>query len=368
MKPIRHGSRGARRMVTMIIAALLAMAPTTALANDAYTFDGVVFDIAAAPDGTLLVADAYAGTIHEVRNGESSPFASVPVPDTGPVFPTGVNGLAALGRGNFFATTGGGDRAAGAKVWRVSPGGTRMVADIEAFENAHDPDAFIGPRWKDQRCEANGGYTAGAQSNPYHLAALNGGEALVADAAGNTLLSARTDGRIEVVAVFTPPVVNGGWLPLFSLADGTECYVQPVPTSVAIGSDGAYYVGELTGATPALGDAPGLSRVWRIDPGARNVNCPSADCQVVVSGLTSVIDVEFGPDGALYVVEWDAAGWLAALTGVGAGGTVKRCDVATHTCATVAAGLALPGAIAFDGNGTPWLLENTFAPTVRVLQ
>lgn len=369
MRLIRQGSRTPRRLVTTIIAALLAMAPTTALANDAYTFDGaIVFDIAAAPGGSILVADAYAGAIHEIRSdGRIGQLASVPVPNTGPVFPAGVNGLAALGRGDFFATTGGGDLAAGAKVWRVSPGGARMIADIEAFENAHDPDAFSGPGWKDQRCEASGGYTAGAQSNPYHLAALNGGEVLIADAAGNTLLSAGTDGRIEAVAVFTPPVVGGGWLPLFSLPDGTQCYVQPVPTSVAIGPDGAYYVGELTGATPALSDAPGLSRVWRIDPGARNVACPSAACQVVVSGLTSVIDVEFGPDGALYVVEWDAAGWLAALSGFGAGGTVKRCDVGTGACNPVAAGLALPGAIAFDGSGVLWLLENTFAPTVRTL-
>lgn len=362
---VRHS--GVRRLIAATMTLTLLLAPATVTAAEP-SLPPVAFDIAAAPNGDILVADAYGGGIFELdRDGTGSLLAGVPLPDTGQVFPTSLNGLAALGAGNFFATTGGGDLAAGAKVWRVAPGGARVVADIEAFENAHDPDAFMGPRWKDQRCEASGGYTAGAQSNPYHLAALNGGEALVADAAGNTLLSARTDGRIEVVAVFTPPVVGGGWLPLFTLADGTACYVQPVPTSVAIGPDGAYYVGELTGATPALGDAPGLSRVWRIDPGVRNVTCPSAACQVVVSGLTSVIDVEFGPDGALYVVEWDAAGWLAALVGAGAGGTVKRCDVGTGTCDPVAAGLALPGAIAFDGSGALWLLENTFAPTVRTL-
>ncbi|MBW3612368.1 MAG: ScyD/ScyE family protein [Chloroflexi bacterium] len=365
--------RAIRRLFVAMMAAALVTAPSSAAAAEEYHFDAIVFDIAAAPGGGILVADAYGGTIHEIRRGTSAPLASVPLPDTG-VFPTGVNGLAAIGRGNFFATTGGGDLAAGAKLWRVSPGGARMVADIEAFEAAHDPDAFAGPRWKDQRCEATGGFSAGPQSNPYHLSALSGGEALVADAAGNTLLSARTDGQIEVVAVFTPPVAGGGastdpahWMSLFSLEDGTTCYVQPVPTSVAIGPDGAYYVGELTGATPDLADAPGLSRVWRIAPGARNVTCPSAACQVVLSGLTSVIDVEFGPDGALYVVEWDAAGWLSALFGVGAGGTVQRCDVGAGSCAVMAGGLALPGAIAFDAAGTAWIVENTFSPTVRTL-
>lgn len=369
MRLSRFHGRWLRRMGVAITVVALVSAPASAGATEAHSFDAVVFDIAAAPGGSILVADAYGGTIHEIRHGDSAPLASVPVPDTGAVFPTGVNGLAAIGRGNFFATTGGGDLAAGAKVWRVAPGGARMVADIEAFESVHDPDAFLGPQWKDQRCEAIGGFSAGAQSNPYHLAAISGAEVLVADAAGNALLSARTDGRVEVVAVFTPPVADpsSGWMPLFQLADGTDCYVQPVPTSVAIGPDGAYYVGELTGVTPALSDAPGLSRVWRIDPGARNVTCPSAACQVVVSGLTSVIDVEFGPDGALYVVEWDAAGWLAALMGGGAGGSVQRCDVTTGSCSPLESGLALPGAIAFDGEGGLWLLENVFDPTLRAL-
>lgn len=347
----------------------LLAAPTSVSASEAL-FETPVFDIDAAPDGTILVADG-SGTIHSIRGGAAEAVASVPVPATDP--PTTLNGIAAIGAGNVFATTGGGDLAEGAKLWRVSPGSARMVADIEAFEIARDPDATIGPAWKDPRCEAVAPYNAGPQSNPYHVAALSGGEALVADAAGNALLSARTDGRIEVVAVFTPPVADGSsstdpadWMTLFELEDGTDCHVQPVPTSVAVGPDGAYYVGELTGATQNLADT-GLSRVWRIAPGARNVTCPSSTCEVVVDGLTSVIDVDFGPDGALYVVEWDSAGWLPALMGGGAGGSVQRCDVRSGACSVVAGGLPLPGAITFDASGIPWIVENTFAPTVRTL-
>jgi hypothetical protein len=360
-----------RAALAACLAITLVATPMTVKAADGYSFETLVFDIEAAPNGGILVADALTGAIHSIRDGDVEQVAQVPLPMTDPG--STLNGIAAIGSGNFFATTGGGDLAEGAKLWRVSPGRARMVADIEAFEVAHDPDATIGPAWKDPRCEAVPPYSAGPQSNPYHLAALSGGEALVADAAGNSLLSARTDGRIEVVAVFTPPVAGGwsstdpaDWMPLFELSDGTDCYVQPVPTSVAVGPDGAYYVGELTGATVELSDAPGLSRVWRIAPGARNVTCPSAACQVVISGLTSIIDVEFGSDG-LYVVEWDTNGWLAALLGGGAGGTVKRCDVTTGACSIVAGGLVLPGAITFDSSGTAWIVENTFAPTVRTL-
>ncbi|MGH2446066.1 MAG: ScyD/ScyE family protein [Candidatus Limnocylindria bacterium] len=365
-----------RRLVAAAMTAALAMAPATAAAAEEYEHAGTAFDIAAAPNGGILLADGGTGVIYELRNGRSTPLASVAIPVTVP--PTTLNGLAPIGRGNVFATTGGGDLATGAKLWRVSPGGARMVADIEAFETNNDPDALAGPMWKDQRCEAVPPFNAGPQSNPYHVAARSGGEALVADAAGNTLLSAKTNGDIDWVAVFTPPTADGSgsidpseWLALFPLDADTTCYVQPVPTSVAIGPDGAVYVGELTGATPTnLGGlaSTGQSRIWRIAPGAQNVVCPSAQCTVVASGLTSVIDLAFGPDGALYAVEWDANGWFAALVlGTPAGGTVQRCDVSTGACAPIATGLALPGAITFDGEGNLWVLENVFAPMVRML-
>lgn len=342
-------------------------------AQGPYQFSAPVLDIAAAPDGSILVAEG--ATVKEIRRGAVGEVIDISIPATTP--PTSLNGLETIGRRSFFATTGGGDLATGAALWRVSQGGARMVADIEAFETEHDPDAFEGAQWKDQRCEAVDGFSAGAQSNPYHLTTRSGGEALVADAAGNTLLSARTNGEIDWVAVFTPPVEDGSssddpddWMVRFQLDDGTDCYVQPVPTSVDIGPDGALYVGELTGTLAADdGFLPiGLSRVWRIEPGARNVVCPSDDCQEVISGLTSVIDLAFGPEGNLYVVEYDENSWLAVFFGNAVGGTISSCDVGTGTCSVVEGGLTLPGAFTFDKWGELWLLENNIgSPTVRKL-
>lgn len=342
-----------------------AVPPQQAAAVDGgpYPFPPVVSDIAAAPDGSILVA---VGTgIHEIAKGGQSHIIDVP---TAPG--AALNGLAATGRRSFFATSGGADLAVGAAVWRVSAGRARLVADIHAFETARDPDAFEGPRWKDQQCEEDPsqGFSAGPQSNPYHLAALSGSNVLVADAAGNTLLRARTNGELDWVAVFTPPVDDeGSYRVLFPLDDDTDCYVQPVPTAVAVAPDGAFYVGELTGA-PAF---PGWSRVWRIEAGAMNVVCPSDYCQEVISGLTSVIDVEFGPDGMLYVLEYDAASWLAVFNpATRAGGTLSRCDVGSvpASCVPVAVDLDLPGAIAFDRQGALWIVEgNITAPRVRRL-
>lgn len=326
---------------------------------DEYQFSAAVYDIAAAPDGSILVAENT--TIKQIRRGLVADVVTVP---TLPGVP--INGLAAIGTGNYFAASGGLDLAQGAGVWRVSPGGARLVADIEAYETAHDPDAHAGTQWKDQRCEEDPaqGFTAGPQSNPYHITALSGSDALVADAAGNTVLLTKTNGAIELVAVLTPPVdQNGEPRVLFPLDADTDCYVQPVPTSVAVDDEGAMYVGELTGA-PAV---PGWSRVWRIEPGAKNIVCPSDDCQEIISGLTSVIDVAFGPDGRLYVVEMDRNGWLAGLIlGNPAGGTIRSCDTGTGACGIVADDLLFPGAITFDKRGDLWVLEDGIgSPTVR---
>jgi hypothetical protein len=128
-------------------------------------------------------------------------------------------------------------------------------------------------------------------SNPFDLARLNGHATLVADAAGNSLLSVDGTGKIDWVASFPE---QGG--------------IQPVPTSVVVGPDGAYYVGELTGAPFPTG----LSRVWRIKPGTRHAACgtsfpSSSACSIVATGLTAIIDLQFGPDGRLYVAQFDDA-------------------------------------------------------------
>jgi hypothetical protein len=372
----------------------------TARADASYTFEGgPVFDIEAAPNGNILVPVTVppatfpapgeaTTTIREIRtNGPGG------VRDYGQVTtPTGVpvNGLASVGRGNLYATRGGLDLAVAAGVLHVTPSGERLVGDIHDFEVANDPDAFAVGDWKDPQCEWAGEFTGGPQSNPYHLAVESGNTVLVGDAAGNQVLRVRNTGEIEVVAVFTPPTEDGSgslapedWMPHPEVRDDEDnvvepCYVQPVPNSVAVGPDGAVYVGELTGLAEgaAFGAPLGTSRVWRIEPGTRDAVCPSAECEVVFNGFTSIIDLAFGPDGGLHVVEYDENGWLAVVVPAipTAGGTVNRCDLDAGTCdlaeigGEALEGLTSPAAIAFDGSGGAWLLENHLAaPTVRRL-
>ena len=335
-----------------------------------------IFDIAALPDGgiafaefTTLKALDRRGSIREILTVPTAPGSAV-------------NGIAPIGARSFWVTSAGLDLAVGAGLWRVSNGSARLVGDIEAFEIANDPDATVGTGWKTPACEEDPvqGFSAGPQSNPYHLESLGGEVAIVADAAGNSVLRGTAGGDLEVVAVLEPPTdENGDWHVLKTLDDGTECYVQPVPTAVAAGPDHALYVSELTGVPgPDMDGIQGEARVWRVHGDASNASCPSsADCDLAVSGLTSVIDIDFGADGRLYVVEYDTNGWFqAVIFGNAAGGTVLACDVtgamgplSRDQCETVADGLVLPGAITFDRHGTLWVVENHIgaAPSIHAV-
>jgi hypothetical protein len=315
------------------------------------------------PNGDILVATGSSLVRIDPAKGRIRTVGQVPS-----LAGTSAQGVAPVGVGSTFVSRSGLDQAVGAGVWRVGPGGAKLVGDIETFEQTHDPDGA----WKDPRCENYGGFTEGPQSNPYKLAALSGGEVAVADAAGNTVLSVKANGTVETMAVLTPPVdEHGEPLVLFDLEDGTPCYVQPVPTSITVGPDGALYVGELTGEVsvdPALMLQSGLSRVWRLEADARDVQCPSTECTLVLDGMTSVVDLDFSPEGHLMVTELDEAGWLAMLFEAGVGGAVHRCDVVVGTCTVAANGLSMPNALAFDRDGQAWVLDQIlFAPRIRPL-
>jgi sugar lactone lactonase YvrE len=113
-----------------------------------------------------------------------------------------------------------------------------------------------------------------------------------------------------------------------------------VPTSVAVGPDGALYVGQLTGFPFPVGGAS----VWRVPTqgGAPEVH---------ESGFTNIIDVAFGHDGSLYVLEFAKNGLLAGppagrLTRIAPGGV--RSVIAEN-------GLIAPGGVAIGPDGGIYL-------------
>jgi hypothetical protein len=290
-----------------------------------------VFGLSVAPDGSLMAAEAFVG-LTELRRDGSELVAELPA----------VAGVAHVGRGNVFAVTSEPPELGvpgSQSLFRVSRGSVHSVADLLAFEEHVNPDQVWNP--------------GEPESNPFNVAHVGGGTALVADAAANAILVVDARGEVDWVAVLPPQPLPfmGGVIP-----------AQPVATSVAVGPDGAYYAGELKG----FPGTPGHSRVWRIEAGTLHTVCPSSECTMVLDGLTSIVDLDFGPDGTLYVVELDQAGWLATETPTGiqpaVGGAVQACDVEAGTCSPVATGLLLPAAVAVDRNGTIWVAENESIP------
>lgn len=222
-----------------------------------------------------------------------------------------------------------------ARIYRVTGGNVHELADLGAFEAAVNPAG--GP----------------VESNPFDVAALSGGQTLVADAAGNSVLIINRGGDVDWVATLPSELVSTAnaqqllgcpnvpeELAFFAfLCDLDQFPAEAVATSVAVGPDGAYYVGELKGIPAPTGE----SRIWRIEPGARHAACGvSPACSVVADGFTAIVDLAFGPDGTLYVVELDEASWLGPKLGQGAGGTVNACSSAggAWSCAEVAGGLS----------------------------
>lgn len=118
-------------------------------------------------------------------------------------------------------------------------------------------------------------------SNPFGITRF-GSTVVVADAGANDVLEV-DHGTITPLAVFENREVPG--------PGGAPIQMQPVPTSVAEGPDGALYVGQLTGFPFPVGGA----NVYRVTPGAAP--------EVFAGGFTNIIDIAFDREGALYVLE-----------------------------------------------------------------
>ncbi len=333
--------------------AVLSAARAGARAHSAGGFSGPLFDLATAPNGDVLVADAGAGI--------SDRFGSTEIALRG------VTGIGPIGRGSMWASTGAGDDPdsgepltgsySGQGLYRVSQGKTHQIANLFAFEQANNPDGEV------------------VDSNPFDVASLGGNAALVADAGSNTLLRVDNQGHVRVLAVFPrEDVPTANAKSLFGCPAGPPdicglpemISAQAVPTSIAIGPDGYYYVGELKGfPAPA-----GASNVWRVSPDASGALCGSSpDCvKVFDGGFTSIIDLTFDADGDLHVVELDERSWFAVELEAGVGGTVNSCDLGTLVCEEVVTGIPMLTAITFDKRGRLWATRDALTPGATVVE
>ncbi len=198
------------------------------------------------------------------------------------------------------------------------------LAELGRFEAKHNPANDV------------------IESNPYSVARVDGGT-LVADAAGNSLILVPDEGRPSVVATFPTQELQA--------PDGSTIDAHAVPNALKVGPDGAYYVGQLTGFPFTLGS----SRVWRIEAGTTGAACDAeattGPCTLYAEGLTALIDIAFGPDDKLYVLEITKNGLLQA-EGEGGDftGALLRMDGTTFT-EIASEGLIAPAGVVVSPEG-----------------
>jgi sugar lactone lactonase YvrE len=197
-------------------------------------------------------------------------------------------------------------------VLRLDRGTKTKIANVDTYEFTHNPA-------KDN-----------VDSDPYGIAWADG-SLLVADAAGNSLLEVGLDGSVSTVATFRAQQVGGH-------------YEQSVPTSVVIGPDGAYYVGELGGG----GLPPGHARIWRGRLGEQ--------ATVWKTGFSTITGLAFGPDGSLYVSELNPGGLEAVFNPKGdPHGALIRISPDGHRTEIAHGQLIQPGGVAVGPDGTVYV-------------
>ncbi len=191
------------------------------------------------------------------------------------------------------------------------------VANLWKYEEANNPDSYI------------------LESHPYGITAGPDGWLWVADSGANTLLRVNPEtGEIVVVAAFeglpgsVPNPQRNGALEL-----------DPVPTAVAFDSAGNAYVSLLSG----FPFPPGSGKVVKVTP--------QGEVSDYATGLTMPTDLQRGPDGELYAVQFGMFSEQGPVPNAGSVVRVKEGDASE----IVAGGLPFATAIAFDAAGNAYV-------------
>ena len=278
---------------------------------------------AVADDGTLFVAEAFAGLLTQIdTDGTRTEIASAPPG-------SGTSGVDVTPGGTVYYTLTLPPEVGTppeTTLARVKPdGSTQILASLSDFEEQNNPDATnVYGILKDGECYDDADalsrfigparYNGQIESNPYKVTNEGYGSVLVADAAGNSLVRV-VGGQVSTVAVL--PAINQKLdkptlrkevrrinrklerqgkdpIPVDSLDSciGETYASNPVPTDVEIGPDGKAYVSTL----PGFPELPGYSRVFRVN---RNTGA----VHTVAKGFTGGTDLAVADDGTIYVAE-----------------------------------------------------------------
>jgi sugar lactone lactonase YvrE len=228
--------------------------------------------------------------------------------------------------GTLYATVGGWVGGVGdppdlaGVVARVDGSDVTEVADMWAYEDAYNPDGLT------------------LEAHPYGITAGPNGWLWIANAGANTLDKVNPEtGEIQNVAVF-----DGLPGPMPNPARNNAMEEDPVPTAVVFDDMGDALVSLLSGA-PFV---PGSAKVVRV----------TSDGVVsdYATGLTMPTDLQRGPDGELYAVEF---GMFTEQGPVPNAGSVVRIHEGDAS-EVVVSGLPFPTSLVFDADGNAYVTVN----------
>ena len=257
--------------------------------------------VAQAPDGTRYWTDSFAGPLYRQLPG-GQPTVVFP----GLSKKVAAEGVSADG-GVLRFTTGSGNNKAG-KVWTLDLNGApQLVGDTYAYEKAANPDGKFdyGFLKTPKSCLAQlpknfpGSYSGVKETHPY-ATATNAGTTYVADAGANAIFAISPTGVFSTVAALKPVKVKvtrsaAETAKLPNCVIGKKFALEAVPTDIEYGPDGQLYVTSLPGG-PEDGSLGLNGRVLKIDPTTGKVS-------TLVGGLLSPTGVAVASNGDVYVAQ-----------------------------------------------------------------
>jgi len=255
--------------------------------------------VAQAPDGTRYWADAFAGVLYK-----QTPAGTVSV-----IYKSkhhGADGVSADGGVLRFVTGSENNKSGG--VWTLDANGAPvLLGDTYAYEKVANPDGKFkyGFLKTPKSCLAQlpkdvpRPYSGVKETHSYAVASANG-ITYVADAGANAILALNAQGQFSTVAALKPVKVKvtrsaaaANHLPNCTI--GKKFALEAVPTDVEYGPDGQLYVTSLPGG-PEDGSLGLNGRVLKIDPTTGHV-------VTIADGLLSPTGVAVASTGDVYVAQ-----------------------------------------------------------------
>ncbi|MEH2448196.1 MAG: ScyD/ScyE family protein [Nostoc sp.] len=218
----------------------------------------------------------------------------------------------------------------------------KTVADLANYELANNPDG------------------GDVDSNPLRFV-IDGKKLVVADAGANDLLSVNTDGRnLQAITAFPQDILTNPIFPPSGTPSNEPAQVpsqgetvrsqfatQAVPSSVAKGPDGAYYVSQFTGFPFPEGGA----KIYRVGADGKPT--------VFADGLTQLTDLQFDPEGNLYALQYaNQSAWKGNLDG----SVIKIATDGTRTTLLSGNGLESPSALTIGSDGAVYVTNRGDSP------